>query len=328
MMTTSVGSLHAPPPHGPRAAIMHFLRSPVWMALLAACSVGGASGDRSQARSSDSTAAAPSRVTSTASPADPVTVNRPFTESVRAQREVMVSGPLVASRRATLRAELQGTVAALLVQVGQDVAAGTVLAELRVPGLEAQRASAVAQHAASTSALHVAERDLDRLRKLEAVGGASKSEIEDAEARLEAARASLAAAEALRAQADADIARTRIRASLGGTVAVRHVTEGSSVQPGQELLTLVDTRLLELQGSIPMQDVSAVHIGSEFDIQVPGRADTSAVTGRVIRIAPTVDSVTSQLPITVQIGNAKRRLPGGTWVDGRLRQSASGPARN
>lgn len=255
-----------------------------------------------------------------------VTSPRPL--PVDTTRPVSISGPLEAATRATLRAELGGSIAAYVKQVGESVRKGDLIAELRVPGLVAQRQSADAQRLAALAQQRVAAREVERLRALEAVGGASRAEIEDAEVRLDAARASLASAEALLAQTAADERRQRIEAPFSGSIARHHSTVGSTVQPGQDIVTVVDHRVLEVRGNLSLAELSAVSKNSRFTLTVPGYAHRVPLIGRVTRIAPQVDSLTNQVLITVQLDNPGLRIPSGAWVDGRLTGNTAASPRN
>jgi len=237
-----------------------------------------------------------------------------------------VSGTLEARTRAVLRAELSGPVRLLSARVGERVSKGMVLAQLEVPAVAVSLAAARAQVAAQESQHLLITRERERTVKLVAVGGASRAELEELEWRLHASDAAITAARAQLAHAATDQVRATIRAPFAGVVERRSVTQGSVVQAGDELLTIVDPRVLELEGGVAITHVLHAREGARVALRISGWGD-SLFQGRIVRVAPAVDPVTRQLRVTVELPNTGARVPVGAWAEGSLLAAEAAPER-
>ncbi len=237
------------------------------------------------------------------------------TPEVDVQRSASISGTLEATTRAVLRAELSGPVQRLDVRVGDRVAVGKVLAVLHVPGVQAAHSAATAHVAAAEASRQQVTHERERVAQLLAVGGASRAELDELGARVRAVEASVAAAQVTLAVAEADLARRIVRAPFGGIVERQAATTGSIIQIGDELVTVVDPRTLEMEGGVAMTHAAALKVGARVSLRVSGWSERS-LTGHVVRIAPTLDRVTRQLRVTIALANADGRIPVGAFAEG------------
>lgn len=98
-----------------------------------------------------------------------------------------------------------------------------------------------------------------------------------AEAKSRAAQASL---KLMQAQAN----RLVIHAPLNGTIIARSVEVGETVRAGAPLLTIADTRALELTVYVPMQFIGAAQIGQGAQIKTPS-VPGKIFAGKIIFIA-------------------------------------------
>lgn len=228
-----------------------------------------------------------------------------------------LTGTLEPQARALLRAELSGAVRTLHAKVGQRVTAGQVLVVLDVPALHSALAAAEAQVIAQDVALRQARREHERVAQLLKIGGVSRAEMEEWESRVQAADAARNAAEAQRANAAAEVKRLTVRAPFGGIVEREITTQGSVVQAGDELVSIVDPRMLELGAGVAAADAFRARPGARVALRITGVAD-SAIVARIVRVSPSLDPVTRQLRVTVLVPNADGRIPAGSWAEGTL----------
>ena len=138
-----------------------------------------------------------------------------------------------------------------------------------------------------------------------------------AETQVQAARAQVAAARAAASGASEQASRTRVVSPLSGQVSERSVEPGEAVSVGQVLLTVVDSRALELRGQVPVEQAAAVRQGQpvEFELNAhPGRV----LRGTVSRVDPVADPNTRQLGVTLSLPNADGSLIGGLFATGRV----------
>ncbi len=147
-------------------------------------------------------------------------------------------GEVRAARRAELAFAASGRVAAVMVDVGDTVQAGQVLARLDEQPLRAQLAAAQADVArAQVAAAEVRSRN-ERVAVAQRAGATSAGEAEALRAELGAAEAALQAAQAQRELAAWTLAQAVLRAPQAGVVAQRLLEPGQATGPGAPVITL------------------------------------------------------------------------------------------
>jgi len=273
------------------------------LTVLAAC--GGGDQD---ARAESS--AAPTVVT--LSPADVAVAVREDVGS-----GVVVTGPLNPYREVEVRAQVPGVLLGLRVDRGDAVAAGQPIVRIEAEGVRGQATSARAGVAAAEAQVALARRQLESARKLHEAGALSDIELEEAEAGFRAAEAQLAAARAQAAGAGESAARATVTAPIAGEISARHASEGEAVNPGQAIVTIVNTRVLELAGQVPVDRAVGIRRGMPVEFTVdayPGRT----LRGEVARVEPTADPGTRQVGVYVRLPNQDRELVGGLYAAGRI----------
>jgi RND family efflux transporter MFP subunit len=234
---------------------------------------------------------------------------------------IILSGPLEPKERVTLRAQISGTVTDLRVDRGSAVRAGQRLASIRAVGVQSQAAGARAGVAAAEAALAVGRQRLEAARTLRQAGAMSDIDFRSAEAAYEAAQAQVAAARAQSASAGEAAGHTEIVAPMSGTVSDRKVQEGESVNPGGELLTIVNSRVLELAGRIGVADAARVRVGMPVEFTLDAVAGRT-LRGRVARVDPTADPGTRQVGVYVELANEGGQIIGGQYARGRIATQA------
>ncbi|HEY8470219.1 MAG TPA: efflux RND transporter periplasmic adaptor subunit [Longimicrobiales bacterium] len=271
-------------------------------AVLAACAGGG-----SQAAEANTEAAA-----ITLNPADLAVAQR---DSLAAA--IVVTGTLLPYREVEVRAQVPGVLTGLRVDRGDAVREGQVLARIEAEGIRGQAASAQAGVAAAEANLALAARQLESARKLHEAGAMSEIEFRQAQAAYEAAQAQLEAARAQAVGAGEQARRTTVVAPFAGEVSKRHASEGEAVNIGQALFTIVDARILELAGQVPVNRAAGLRPGLPVEFTVdalPGRV----LRGEVARVEPTADPATGQVGVYVRLPNHDRALVGGLFATGRI----------
>lgn len=282
------------------------LQTVILSAALAAASAVSACGGRSSAETAPDSAAA-----MTVSPD-----NLAIVDTVLLRSGPGISGDLTAERQATIRAELGASVLSVLVDEGQAVRRGQLLATLDEGGVAEQFTSAKSRLTAADNSAVIARRELERARRLLAGGAVAERDVEIAERTLWTAEAELEAARATLATAERQWQKTRLTAPFTGIVARRRVSVGDIVQSGNELFEVVDPASMQLEASVPVSALAALQIGTTVDFEVSGY-DERTFTGRIRRISPAVDPGTRQVRITVAIPNAGA-LVAGLFARGRV----------
>ncbi|HZF67961.1 MAG TPA: efflux RND transporter periplasmic adaptor subunit [Gemmatirosa sp.] len=238
------------------------------------------------------------------------------------QRDTVQSGPALSGslqpeRQATLRAEVPGTVNAALAEPGQRVARGAVLARIETTGIADQAIAARGAVATAQAQFEVAQRNAERSERLLAAGAIAETQAEQARTGLTAARSQLQAARAQQAQASRQLGSATVTAPFAGIVGSRAVSTGDVVNVGTQLYTVVDPSSMQLEGSVPADQLSQVRVGAPVRFSVTGYPDR-AFTGRITRVAPIADPTTRQVQIIASIPNVGNQLVGGLFAEGRV----------
>ena len=239
-----------------------------------------------------------------------------------------VTGPalLDALVKVDLGARIAGRIAALPVEEGDRVAAGTVLARLDAGDAAHLLAQAEAQSAAARRAVTEAEADRDgaeaallraqadfrRKEELLPRGFATRAEFDAARATLDQAQAvaersrsgvmrardQLAAAEAGQRSAGVRLEDTSIAAPVDGLVTERLHSVGDVVAAGSPILRLVDPSSLVLTARLDESVMAQVAPGQVAELRYvsyPGRV----FRGQVLRLGRSVDTTTREFTVEV-----------------------------
>lgn len=276
--------------------------------LLAACGRPAA-----DATASDSASSPKAATTLLLSPEDLRTVGA----SSQASGPV-VTGSLQPERRADLRAEVSAVVLQVLKDNGEPVRAGDLLARLDDTAIRDSLASAEAAVRAAAQALEQAERQLQRLKTLQAQGMTSMQALDDAEVRRNNAQSELVAARSRAATALQQLRRTEVRAPFAGVVSERKVSAGDTAQVGKELLKVIDPASMRFEGLVSADRMNELKAGQAVRFRVNGVQHTE-FSGRVRRIDASANAATRQVEVIVDFDDrdAMPRMAG-LFAEGRI----------
>ena len=246
-----------------------------------------------------------------------VPANIAIVDSALVESGPSLSGTLDAERAAQIRAQVGGAVLELYVEKGARVAAGAPLVLIDTLVVAEQLRSARSQLRSAQAGADVAKKNWERADALHRAGAIADRDLEAAHSQALAADANVADATSRLASAENMRANALVRAPFGGTVSERPVNTGDVVQPGSGLLTLVDPNMLILEASVPAEYLPAIRLGTKVEFAVTGVTDRRFI-GRIARINPTVDAVTRQAKLYVQVANPGNALATGLFAEGRV----------
>lgn len=232
-----------------------------------------------------------------AAAAIPVEVRKPL----RAEMLAVHSGTasLEADQEAAVVAKVGGEVRSLLVEEGQAVKAGQVLARLDGDQLRLEAAKAQAT-------LAKLERDYKRNVELHEKGLMSPGAFENLKYEVEAQRASY---DMTRLQ----LSYTEIRAPIDGVLAERRIKVGNTIKPNDELFRIVDMKPLLAYVHVPERELDRLKPGQPAQIQVDAVPGQQFV-GRVARLSPVVDPATATFKVTIELDDPTARLKPGMFA--------------
>ena len=203
-----------------------------------------------------------------------------------------------------------GRVTAVLVQPGQWVAAGQVLATVD-RSVQVQTASSLAASiAVAKSDAALAQSELNRAQALVGRGFISKADLEKLTATRDAANARVKVAQAQLAETQARNARLDIRAPAAGLVLTRSVEPGQIISSGTgTLFRMAKGGEMELRAEVAESDLKGIVVGSRAEVTPVGGGASFA--GQVWQLPPVIDPQTRRGIVRIAIPYNPALRPGG-----------------
>ncbi|ARN73297.1 efflux RND transporter periplasmic adaptor subunit [Oceanicoccus sagamiensis] len=197
-------------------------------------------------------------------------------------------GQVQARQRAELGFEVAGTIEQVMVDEGDRVSQGQVLAQLDNRLLNAEIAEIEASGDDINARLDLAKLKLKRERELNSKGYAAEQRIDELMAEIASLNAQLMSLKARQASAETMLSKHQLVAPYAGEIAYRYSDSGSIAQPGHIIFRLLEQGQEEARVGVPTRLVSALSVGAPVVIQVAGK-DMQA---KVMAIATNVDAMT------------------------------------
>lgn len=261
------------------------------------------------------------------------------------------SGPIRDTRRftGTLRARSQvdvaprisGRISRLMVDIGDIVERGDLIAQLDddelIQDVEQARADLLVARATleeRTSAAGIAERDYDRTVRLREQRIASESELDAARSRYESERAVVRVAEADVARREAALRSAEVRLSYatiraawdttaqsGASAAVsqrivgeRYVDEGATVAANAPIVSLLDLDRVLAIVYVTERDYAAMRRGLSATVAAQHNSAGRQHSGQIVRMAPAFAEGSRQARVEIEVPNEDHQLKPGMFV--------------
>ena len=230
---------------------------------------------------------------------------------------VSATGTVVSRNDARLAAEVTGRLD-WVAEPGTKAAKGAPLARVDARALELQLKENDAQISRLSANADLLGTQLARLDALPD-GIASKSQIEEAAARLAMARHELEQARAARESTQHLISRATIRAPFPGYVAERIRQLGEFVSAGTEVLRLTDTENVEVVARAPVAEAGHLAAGQAVTVHGP----TQELRSKIRAIVPVGDERSRMIEVRIAMSGAGWPIGSAVRVDlPAARQSA------
>jgi RND family efflux transporter MFP subunit len=250
--------------------------------------------------------------------ATPTTVNVTRGDIVKT---VLVDGSLVMLNKAYLSFGATGTVTEVLVDKGNNVTKGQVLARLDAPSLNSSVKTAELQVKIAQEQVKAARAQYEiALTNLEESPSVVSEEVLElqvdiAEASWETAKLNLETAKLSLESAKLNLEKAVIVAPFDGVVADVTITEGKEITTAllaSPAISLVDTSEIEMRGFIDEIDTAMVQLGQEANIRLDALPDEE-INGRVAFISPvgTIQAGVVSYATTITLENPVAELRDG-----------------
>lgn len=213
-----------------------------------------------------------------------------------------------------------GRIAEVLVEAGDHVHKGQLLARLNPITADSQLDSAAAsleQDRANAAAAQAewkrAERDADLF---------STEESDRRRAAALTALAKVKASEAQLTDARNRVAHTRVLAPTDGIVLMRTAEVGQIAVPGSTVLFhLARDGQIEMRGQVSEQDLPRLNVGQTAEVHLDGV--TRAYTGKIWQIGAIIDPTTRQGTVRIALGPAEQDLRSGAFARADIQINSS-----
>ncbi len=235
-------------------------------------------------------------------PLFPVEVVRPERHAMAAHIEPV--GWVQAERRVEVMSKGMGECISLLVEEGDVVREGQVLAEL-------DRAELQAQVKQSEITVRQNEYELSVAQKEAEAGSFAKHQANLKQFISEQAKATL---DLQRIQLE----HQTIRAPIGGIVTVRRVQKGMMISSGTPLFTVADPASYMLPIEVPERKLPSLRVGQEAQVRIDSQ-EGGEYTAKVRRVNPNVDAEKGTVKVVLDFADADReKLREGAFARVRL----------
>jgi RND family efflux transporter MFP subunit len=246
------------------------------------------------------------------------------------------TGTLESSARFTVATKVGGLVQSVMVDLGDRIEPGQIIARIddaelvqAVAQAEADLAVRRAELARARSDLSLARREFERGEQLRERGIAAESQLDEIAARLGSAQASMQLAEAQVARAESTLVLRRIELGYAqvtatwtenavyGSVAERYQDPGNTVEANAPIVSVVSLDPLKAVVTVTERDYAGLRVGQTAELTTdaaPGRTFEAVIQ----RIAPVFSETSRQARIELTVPNAESLLRPGMFARVRV----------
>nr|WP_245516807.1 MULTISPECIES: efflux RND transporter periplasmic adaptor subunit [unclassified Mesorhizobium] len=226
-----------------------------------------------------------------------------------------LTGVIAARTLNNLSFRVGGRVAERLVDVGQHVDQGAVLARIDPQEQESDLRSAQADLDAAQAQLTQAAATYQRQKTLLSQGFTTRRDFDSADQTLKVAQGSLDAAQSALANTKENLSYTELKAGAPGVITARQVEAGQVVQAAQTVFTIAEDGDRDAVFNVHETLVARTPSGPAVTITLLSDPQIRAV-GKVREISPAVDPASGSIRVKVGIPNTPAGMPLGAAVIG------------
>lgn len=246
--------------------------------------------------------------------AEPVAVETATVHTIKVPISLRLTGTLKGFRQTDLAANAAGRVTRVLVERGQHVKSGAVLAELDTSEEALSLAQAELQVRTSATQQQISANECARYEKLKRRGAISDLEYDQVTAKCKTAPLDLQLAKARESLAQKNVRDGKIRAPFDGVISERHIDVGEYVQASSTVVSIVQNDTLRLEFTVPEAHVRQVQEGMPISFIVPAYPQET-FEGKVRFVSGAVRASTRDLVVEALVDNADTKLRPGMFAD-------------
>ena len=236
--------------------------------------------------------------------------------------DIVLPASLYAMQETTIYARTNGYLKRWLVDIGDQVKSGQVLAEIEAPEVDRELDQAHASRAQVKANLDLARTTAERYGALLKEEAVSPQEVDEKRGVHEARKADYAAAEANMRRLEQMKSFQRVTAPFPGTIVARNVDVGSLIQAGSAsssgwLFKLAQTETIRVHASVPQSSMRMVKPGMTVDLVVPELGER-VFPAKVMRSAGAFDPATRTMVVEMQVPNRGGPLLPGMYAQAKV----------
>ncbi len=228
------------------------------------------------------------------------------------------TGNILPLRRVKIYPRIPGKIIeTIMVQRGDKVEKGQIIATLENSQIKAQLDRARAQIELATANRDVLKKDYSRIKDLFKHKAASHQKLDHIKAELKAAKARVKEAEAALKVLKVIYEEHNIHATISGIVSNRYLDPGSFSNPGVPILEIDDENIIKLITSVPESIFPHIKKGMQIEFTTDAYPKT-IFSGKIFRIYPVLNPQTRSANIEIRIPNKKLMLRSGMFAHVRI----------
>jgi len=222
----------------------------------------------------------------------------------------------------TVNAQVAGQLKAIHFEEGEEIAEGSLIAEIDPRTFQATLDQALARQAQDQAQLSASRSTLKRYEDLIQQHFVSAQDLENQRQAVRQQEAMVAADAAAVANARTQLGYTRITAPITGIAGIRQIDAGNLISAsGAGIVTLTQVHPISVIFTLPQQDLEAVRRagGGELPVTALDRGDSHALAEGVLKVVDnSIDPQTGTFRLKAEFANEDTRLWPGQFVNVRL----------
>lgn len=219
----------------------------------------------------------------------PDTLQRVSVKSVAYEEQYNVTqhfmGIVEPVQRNNVGFELGGTVDSVLVDEGDSVAQGQLLATLDTARLTARKQELLANKKRLQADLRLAKLTLKRLKSAQRVKAVTDQQVDQASGAKDSAEAALGVLSAQVKSLDIELEKSRLKAPYAGTIIRRMVDTGSTIGSGLPVFLLQQSDDLQIRVGVPASMLDKLMLGESYQF----KAQDNSIIGTLAALLPGVN---------------------------------------
>jgi len=238
-------------------------------------------------------------------------------ERGKSNADLALPANLHAFQETTIYARTSGYLKRWLVDIGDHVKTGQILAEIEAPEVDRELQEVQAKLAQVSAHLELARSTAERYRALAKEEGVSPQEVEEKVGAYEARKADQAATRAQLSRLEQMRSYQRVIAPFAGTITARNVEVGTLIQAGSAsssgwLFKLAQTDSMRVHVSVPQNYIRLIKPGMGAGLTIAELGD-KPFAGKVVRSAGAFDAATRTMLVELIVPNPEGMLLPGMY---------------